>query len=81
MVSLSLAPNSSRTSSTAFIWSNAEFEEASTIWHKRSEYITSSKVRLKASTKSWGSFLTNPTVSVIVTTPLFFMYYWPCSNI
>ena len=54
------------------ICSKAVSLEASTTWHKRSAYITSSKVDLNASTKSCGNFLTKPTVSVRVIIPLFF---------
>ena len=60
------APISSSTLRTASIWPSTSGAEASATCSSRSERVTSSSVDRNASTRSWGSFETKPTVSLIV---------------
>ncbi len=64
---ISAAPISPRTSRTASICSSRSRTEASATCRIRSARATSSSVDLNASTRSWGSLRTNPTVSDTVT--------------
>ena len=61
------APISSSTSRTAAIWPSACAAVPSTTWTTRSARRTESRVERNASTSSWGSLRTKPTVSVTST--------------
>ena len=54
-------------SRTAAIWASAFAAVPSTTWTRRSARRTESRVERKASTSSWGSLRTKPTVSVTST--------------
>src|SRR6266511_3950764 len=61
------APISARTSRTAPICWSSPPADASATWSTREASATSSSVERNASTRSWGSLPTNPTVSETVT--------------
>ncbi len=61
------APISASTARTASIWPSGSAAEPSTTWTTRSDSRTDSRVEPNASTSSWGSLRTNPTVSVTST--------------
>ena len=58
------APSSERTCMVVSKNFSASGALASRTWMRKSARTASSRVALKASTRRWGRFLTNPTVSV-----------------